>query len=162
MVKVIAKPGFLISIDLKNSTRIKQEESKRWEDFSPKLAMLYNQHNDTYFQFVEFLVKGNRDLLDRIFLIKNLGDEFWIFIVCDSKESDSYFKIILNALKMIIDFPLEKNDSVNLHYRAFVDYQERVESYSALWIESYKKFIRRILPEKSGKQELDDLLKKSR
>jgi len=135
--------GILISIDLKNSSEIKFRNIIDPEKRELYTQAFYQQHTKVYFHFIESLCRTNKKYIDQVYLIKNIGDEYWIIVIPPEKD-DEFLKEFISALHDVIQFQpkFRLEDVVTLNYRIYAEYYPNILTFQNVWSSKYSEFIR--------------------
>jgi hypothetical protein len=154
--------GILISIDLKNSTELKFKNIQDSEKKDFYTQAFYQHHTKVYFQFIENLCRTNKNYIDQIFLIKNIGDEYWIIILVPENDN-LFFKDLLQALSEVIlpsdSFRLKER--ITLNYRIYAEYYPEILTFQSVWNLKYSEFIQKFfVKEELDAEELSSRLEK--
>ncbi len=135
--------GILISIDLKNSSEIKFRNIIDPEKRELYTQAFYQQHTKVYFQFIESLCRTNKKYIDQVFLIKNIGDEYWI-VVRPPENDDVFLRELVIALSEVIlpRDPFRLEEVVTLNYRVYAEYYPNILTFQNVWSSKYLELFR--------------------
>ncbi|TGL06708.1 hypothetical protein EHQ43_09940 [Leptospira bouyouniensis] len=134
--------GILISIDLKNSSKIKFQNIIDAGKRELYTQAFYQQHTKVYFQFIESLCKTNKKYIDQVFLIKNIGDEYWIIVILPENDN-KFLKELSIALHDVIHFKpkFKLEELITLNYRVYAEYYPTILTFQNVWSLKYSEFI---------------------
>lgn len=171
------KIGYILgSVDLCNSTSIKSRFENKTPQYKEELYKTYLQNlYNNELTFYENLLSSyqtysnsNENILDRLYVLKNIGDEFWFCIEVDAdndldlanvtvalydavKAMRTSWLSISNSLDSELWQDLGGTNLASLNYKAFFDFVEYAVECSQTRYEYFTENIEKLCNNRTGK-----------